>query len=46
MEIFHSMIQYVKEHILLNPLGWGIIAVVIWIVGAAFIKTWRGKDKI
>ena len=24
---------------------WGIAAVVIWIVGSAFIKAWRGKNE-
>jgi len=45
MEFFHSTIRYLKEYILYNPLVWGIIAVVLWIVGAAFIKAWRGKDE-
>jgi len=45
MEFLHSTIGYLKEYILYNPLVWGIIAVVLWIVGAAFIKAWRGKDE-
>ena len=45
MEFFHSTIRYLEEYILYNPLVWGIIAVVLWIVGAAFIKAWRGKDE-
>ena len=45
MEIFHPFIRYVKEYILLNPIIWGILAVVLWIIGAAFIKAWRGKDQ-
>jgi hypothetical protein len=44
MAVFHSLVQYVKDHILLNPIVWGILAVVLWIMGAAFIKAWRGKD--
>jgi len=44
MAVFHSLVQYLKDHILLNPLFWGILAVVLWIMGAAFIKAWRGKD--
>jgi hypothetical protein len=39
------MIQYLKEYVLFNPIIWGIVAVVVWIVGAAFIKAWRGKDE-
>lgn len=45
MEIFHSMIRYLKDYILFNPLVWGILAVVLWIVGSALIRAWRGKDK-
>ena len=45
MELIHSAIQYLKENILFNPLIWGIAAVILWIVGAAFIKAWRGKDE-
>ena len=44
MAVFHSLVQYLKDYILLNPIAWGILAVVLWIVGAAFIKAWRGKD--
>jgi hypothetical protein len=39
------MIQYLKEYVLFNPIIWGITVVVLWIVGAAFIKAWRGKDE-
>ncbi len=45
MGVFQSWIQYLKEHILLNPIAWGIAAVVLWIVGSAFIKAWRRKDE-
>jgi len=45
MEILHSLIKYLKDHVLLNPIVWGIVAVVLWIVGAAFVKAWRGKDE-
>jgi len=45
MEFFHSTIRYLKEYLLYNPLVWGILVVVLWIVGAAFIKAWRGKDE-
>ena len=45
MGIFQSTIQYLKEYILFNPVVWGIAAVVIWIVGSAFIKAWRGKNE-
>jgi len=45
MGVLESTIQYLKEHILFNPIAWGIAAVVIWIVGSAFIKAWRGKDE-
>ncbi len=45
METFHSLLQYVKQNILYNPIAWGIAAVVLWIVGAAFFKAWRGKDE-
>jgi hypothetical protein len=44
MAVFHSLVQYLKDHIFLNPIFWGILAVVLWIIGAAFIKAWRGKD--
>ena len=44
MEAFQSLLQYVKENILLNPVVWAIAAVVLWIVGGAFLKAWRGKD--
>ena len=45
METFQSLIQYIKGNILYNPIVWAIAAVVLWIVGAAFLKAWRGKDK-
>ncbi len=45
MELFHSTIRYLKEDVLFNPIAWGILAVVLWIVGAAFIRALRGKDK-
>jgi hypothetical protein len=45
MGVFQSMIQWVKEYILLNPIAWGIAVVVLWIVGSAFIKAWRRKDE-
>ncbi|MBI5969151.1 MAG: hypothetical protein HY882_14995 [Deltaproteobacteria bacterium] len=45
MEIFPSLVGYLKDYILFNPIVWGIVAVVLWIVGSAFIKAWRGKDE-
>ncbi|MGD0624272.1 MAG: hypothetical protein ABSB32_06075 [Thermodesulfobacteriota bacterium] len=39
------MIRYLKDYILFNPIVWGILAVVLWIVGSAFIRALRGKDK-
>jgi ABC-type long-subunit fatty acid transport system fused permease/ATPase subunit len=45
MEMFRSLLQYLKENFLHNPIMWGIAAVVIWIMGAAFLKALRGKDK-
>ncbi len=45
METFQPLFQYVKGNILYNPIVWAIAAVVLWIVGAAFLKAWRGKDK-
>ena len=45
MELIHSSIQYLQENILFNPLVWGIVGVILWIVGAAFIKGWRGKGE-
>jgi hypothetical protein len=45
MAIFHSLVQYLKDYILHNPIVWGILAVILWIMGAAFIKAWRGKDE-
>jgi ABC-type polysaccharide/polyol phosphate export permease len=44
MEVFRSLLQYVKENVLYNPIMWGIAAVVLWMIGAAFFKAWRGKD--
>jgi hypothetical protein len=44
MGVFESTIRYLKEYLLFNPVVWGIAAVVIWIVGSAFIKAWRGKN--
>jgi hypothetical protein len=45
MEGFRSFLQYVKENILYNPILWAIAAVALWIIGAAFLKAWRGKDE-
>ncbi len=45
MEFFYPVLRYLKEYILLNPIIWGIFGVVLWIVGAAFVKTLRGKDR-
>ena len=45
MEIFRSLLQYLEEKFLHNPIMWGIAAVALWIIGAAFIKAWRGKDE-
>jgi len=45
MEVFRSLFQYVKENILYNPILWAIAAVVLWMIGAAFLKAWRGKDE-
>ena len=44
MEVFRSLFQYVKENLINNPVLWGITAVVLWIIGAAFMKALRGKD--
>jgi hypothetical protein len=45
METLPSLFQYVKGNILYNPIAWAIAAVVLWIVGAAFLKAWRGKNE-
>ncbi len=45
MEIFQGIRSYVHDAILSNPVVWGIVAVILWIVGAAFIKAWRAKDE-
>ncbi len=45
MEVFYSIVRYLKEYILLNPIIWGILAVILWIMGAAFVKALRGKDR-
>jgi hypothetical protein len=45
MGAWQHFLQYVRESILYNPIVWGIGAVVLWIIGSAFIKAWRGKDK-
>ena len=44
METLQSLFLYVKQNILYNPVAWGIGAVVLWIVGKAFLKALRGKD--
>ena len=45
MGIFQSLLQYLKENILYNPIMWGIAAVALWMIGAAFVKAWREKDE-
>jgi hypothetical protein len=45
MEAWRHLLQYLRENVLHNPIFWGIAAVVLWIIGAAFIKAWRGKDE-
>jgi hypothetical protein len=45
MEVFQSLFQYLRENILYNPIMWAIAAVVLWMIGSAFIKAWRGKDE-
>ena len=45
MEFYHSAVQYLKDYILGNPIVWGIVAVVLWIIGSAGIKALRGKDE-
>jgi hypothetical protein len=44
MEILRTIGTYLQEHILSNPILWGIAAVILWIAGSAFIKALRGKD--
>ncbi len=45
MESWRHLLQYLRENVLHNPISWAIAAVVLWIIGAAFIKAWRGKDE-
>ncbi len=45
MEMLPSLIRYLREYVLGNPIAWGIAAVILWIVGSAFIKALRGKDE-
>jgi hypothetical protein len=45
MALLHAAVRYLIDTIVLNPIAWGIAAVVLWIVGAAFIKAWRGRDE-
>jgi hypothetical protein len=45
MEFFQTVIRFARENFLFNPLFWGIAAVVLWIVGSAFLKAWRGKNE-
>ncbi|NWF53270.1 MAG: hypothetical protein HXY45_00575 [Syntrophaceae bacterium] len=45
MEVFQSLLQYLKESFVRNPVIWGIAAVALWIVGAAFIKALRKKNE-
>jgi hypothetical protein len=44
MESDFSITQFLREHIFFNPIFWGIVAVVLWIVGPAFYRALRGKD--
>ena len=32
MESFYHAIQYLKEYILFNPIVWGIVGILLWIV--------------
>ena len=45
MEAWQHLLRYLRENILHNPVVWAIAAVALWIIGAAFIKAWRGKDE-
>ncbi len=45
VEAFHSLFSYLKDKIFFNPITWGIIGVIIWIIWSGFIKAWRGKDE-
>ena len=45
MEIFYPLLRYLEDHILFNPIVWGIVGIILWIVGTAFVKAWRGKDE-
>ncbi len=45
MEIFQSLLQYLKENFLHNPVIWGIAAVALWIIGAALVKALRKKNE-
>jgi hypothetical protein len=45
MEVWQHLLWYLRENIFHNPIAWAIAAVVLWIIGAAFIKAWRGKDE-
>jgi hypothetical protein len=40
-----SITQFLREYIFFNPIVWGIVAVILWIVGPAFYRALRGKDK-
>ena len=45
MESDFSTTQFLREHILFNPIFWGIVAVILWIIAPAFYRALRGKDK-
>lgn len=45
VEAIHSLISYLKNNIIFNPIAWAIVVVVIWIMWSGFIKAWRGKDE-
>ncbi len=45
MENDCSITQFLQEHIFFNPIIWGIVAVILWIVAPAFYRALRGKDK-
>jgi len=45
MEVWQRLLQYIRENVLYNPIVWAIAVVVLWIIGTAFVKAWRGRDE-
>ncbi len=45
MELWQNFLHYLQNNIFHNPISWAIAAVVLWIIGAGFVKGWRAKHE-